>query len=188
MKVNRCFYLLLPSLLICFIRADCVSIAAPTDPPVQTDKKIYSVTITPQSYQVVIKWTYTNRTNATVYSQTKLHTYLALEKKVGDEWVVAKRAAIPFSDGEEGELWGISDKFGSINPGGTCGGTWIIRHVKGGYLGLGSKEKRRFELKEVPGVYRIVLFLSSTEGGDDSHEYSPPVECVSNEFEIVEKE
>jgi hypothetical protein len=48
--------------------------------------------------------------------------------------------------------------------------------------------KRRFELKEAPGVYRIVLFLSGTEGGDDSREYSPPVECVSNEFEIVEKE
>src|SRR5215475_2101305 len=112
MKVNRCFYLLLPSLLICFIRADCVSIAAPTDPPVQTDKKIYSVTITPQSYQVVIKWTYTNRTNATVYARTKMFTRLRLEKKVGDEWVVVFQSAIPFfSDGkdEEGEVWGISD-------------------------------------------------------------------------------
>src|SRR5262245_48428958 len=124
MKIDRCFYLLLPSLLICFIRADCVSIAVQTDSPVQTDKKVYSAMLTPESFQVVIKWTYTNRTNATVYSKTKSsHTYLALEKKVGDEWVVAKRAALPPHGGEEGDIWGASDEFGSINPGGTCGGT-----------------------------------------------------------------
>src|SRR5262245_42943055 len=151
---------------MCFMRADCVSIAAQTEPPVQTDKKIYSVTLTPQSFQVAIKWTYTNRSNATMYSQTNGHTYLGLEKKVRDEWIVAKRAAIPFSGGEEGETW-ISNKFGRINPGETCAGTWIIRPVKGGYLGLGSKEKRRFELKEVPGLYRIFIALSRTEGGSD---------------------
>src|SRR5262249_35259452 len=189
MKMKRCFYLLAPSLLICVIRADCVSIAAQTGPSVQTDKKIYSATLTPESFQVMIKWTYTNRTNATVYALTNLHTRLVLEKKVGDEWVVAKRAVIPFSDGEEGELWGTSGKFGSVNPGGMCGGTWIIRPVKGGYLGLGSKEKRRFELKEVPGVYRIYIGLHSTEGGGGiSGEWLPWEECVSNEFEIVEKE
>jgi len=75
-----------------------------------------------------------------------------------------------------------------INPGETCAGTWIIRPVKGGYLGLGSKEKRRFELKEVPGLYRIFIALSRTEGGSDiSGESLSRKECVSNEFEIVEK-
>jgi hypothetical protein len=188
MKVHRCFYLLLPSLLICFIRADCVSIAAQTNPPVQTAKKIYSVTLTPQSFQVVIKWTYTNRTKATVYARTKLHTRLALEKKVGDEWVIAKRAAIPlFSNDEEGEHWGIDDKFGSINPGGTCVGTWSINSKYLGYTRVG-REGRRFELKEVPGAYRIVLGLYSTEGGEISGEMLPLEERVSNEFEFVEKE
>ena len=66
----------------------------------------------------MIKLTYTNRTSATVY-WTKLQTRLDLEKKVGDEWVVAKRDAIPLEADEEN---------------------------------------------------------------------LPPVECVSNEFEIVEKE
>ena len=187
MKVNRCFYLLLPSLLICFVRADCVSIAAQTDPPVHTDKKIYSVTLTPESFQVVIKLTYTNRTSAAVYQRNKLSTLLALEKKVGGEWVVAKRDTIPLeADEEKGKPF--KEEFARINPGETRWGTWDIRPIKGAYLGPSSASKRRFELKEVPGVYRIVLFLSSTEGGDDSHEYSPPVECVSNEFEIVEKE
>jgi len=90
MKINRCFYLLLPSLLICFIRADCVPIAAQTDPPIQTDKKIYSVTLTPESCQVVIKWTYTNRTSNTVY-QAGWYALAVLEKKVEDKWLVAKR-------------------------------------------------------------------------------------------------
>jgi len=184
MKIDRCFYLLLPSLLICFIRADWVSIAVQIDPPVQTDKRIYPAVLTPESFQVVIKWTYTNRTNATVYSKTKsAHTYLVLEKKVGDEWVVAKRAAISTHGGEDGDIWGTTDEFGSLNPGGTCGGTWVIRPVKGGYLGLGSKEKRRFELKEAPGVYRIFVGLSSVEDG----EIVPLAERVSNEFELVEK-
>src|SRR5262245_4166229 len=88
MKVNRRFYLLLPSLLICFIRADCVSIAAQTDPPIQTDKKKYSITLRPHGPRVVIKWTYTNRTGATVY-QPRSGIDLSLEEKIGDKWVVA---------------------------------------------------------------------------------------------------
>ena len=198
MKINRGFYLLLPSLLICFIRADYVSIAAPTDPPVQTDKKIYSVTLTPESFQVVIKWTYTNRTSATVYRARSV-TILALEKKVGDEWVVAKRDAIPFTqdaisieDKKKGKPWGIiNEEFARINPGETRWGTWDIRPGKGSFFGPSSKAKRRFELKEVPGVYRLVLGLfgtETTEGEDLPSEVLPLEERVSNEFEIVEKE
>src|SRR5262249_15490100 len=144
MKVNRCFYLLAPSLLICFIRADCVSIAAQTDPPVQTDKKIYSVTLTPESFHVVIKLTYTNRTSATVYRYKKFLAYLELEKKVGDEWVVAKRDAIPFEADEEKEKpW--KEEFARINPGETRCGTLDIKPIKGAYLGPSSAAKRRFE-------------------------------------------
>lgn len=188
MKINRGFYLLAPSLLICFICADCLLIAAQTDPPVQTDKKIYSATLTPESFQVVIKFTYTNRTSATVYRWKKTLTYLELEKKVGDEWVVAKRDAITIEADEE--KWKpLKEEFARISPGETRWGTWDIGLIKRAYLGPSSTAKRRFALKEVPGVYRIVLFLSSTEGGDDSHEHLPLVECgVSNEFEIVEKE
>jgi hypothetical protein len=197
---------LLPSLLICFIRADYVSIAAQTDPPVQTDKKIYSVTLTPESFQVLIKWTYTNRTSDTVY-QTNWFALLVLEKKVGDEWLVAKRDAILIEDEEKGKRQRINkERSVRINPGETLWGTWDIRPVKGSYLGLGSnewdisptkgsylglgsKEKMRIELKEVPGVYRIFIGLSRREdGGDISGEWLPLEECVSNEFEIVEKE
>jgi hypothetical protein len=189
MKINRCFYLLLPSLLICFIRADCISIAARTDPPVQTDKKIYSATLTPESFQVVIKWTYTNRSSATVY-RGKGNTLLILEKKVGDEWVAAKRDLILFSEEENAKPLEISlEEYSRINPGETREGTWSVRPVKGSILGPGSKAKRRFELKDVPGVYRIVLGLTSTvRGEDNSGEWLPWEECVSNEFKIVEKE
>jgi hypothetical protein len=189
MKINRCFYLLLPGLLICFIRADCVSIAVQTDPPVQTDKKIYSATLTPESFQVAIKWTYTNRTSAAVYLG-KGHTLLILEKKVEDEWIAARRDAIPFSEEENAKPLRISlEEFSRINPGETREGTWNIRPVKGSILGPGSTAKRRVELKEVPGLYRIVIALSSTEyGGDNSAEWLPQEECVSNEFKIVEKE
>jgi hypothetical protein len=189
MKVNRCFYLLLTSLLLCFIRTDCVSVPALTDPPVQTDKKIYSATLTPESFQVVVKWTYTNRTSATVY-RGKGNTLLILEKKVEDEWIAARRDLILFSEEENAKPLSISlEEFSRINPGETREGTWSIRPVKGSILGPGSTAKRKFELKEVPGVYRIVLGLSSTEyGGDISAKWLPQEECVSNEFKIVEKE
>jgi hypothetical protein len=174
MKINRCFYLLALSLLICFIRADCVSIAAQADPLIQTDKKIYSVTLTPRSFQVEIKWTFTNRTSATVY-QGKGDAGWALEKKVGDEWVVAKVSSTESTSPEE---------FVSINPGGTYAYIWGI---KGSYLGNLHKG-RRFELKEVPGTYRIVLDLYSTNGGDILAGMLPLEERVSNEFEIVKNE
>jgi hypothetical protein len=128
MKINRCFYLLAPSLLICFVRADCVSIVAQTDTPVQTDKKTYSVTLTPESFQLVIKLTYTNRTSAAVYRQNKLSTVLALEKKVGGEWVVARRDTIPLeADEEKGKPF--KEEFARINPGETRWGTWDIRPI-----------------------------------------------------------
>jgi hypothetical protein len=161
MKINRFFYLLAPSLLIClicFIRADCVSIAAQTDPPIQTDKKIYSITLRPHGPRVVIKWIYTNRTGATVY-QARSAIDLSLEEKIGDKWVVA---------------WGrprspSPEEFVSINPGGTCRGIWTIGHNI---------------MKDVPGAYRIVIDLYGTEDG----EMLPLEERVSNEFEVVEKE
>jgi hypothetical protein len=124
----------------------------------------------------------------------KLVTPLALEKTVGDEWVVAYRDAIPHvEDEEKGKLWRMSkEEFARINPGETRWGTWSIRtHThkgKGSHIGVGH-EGRSFELEDAPGVYRIVLGLFSTEEGEDvSREHLPLEECVSNEFEIVEKD
>jgi hypothetical protein len=106
----------------------------------------------------VIKWTYTNRTSATVY-RTRAPIILALEKKVGDKWVVALG----------GKRWPGPEELESINPGTMSQGTWRIAPTR---------------LKEVPGAYRIVLDLYGTEDG----EMLPMEERVSNEFELVENE
>jgi hypothetical protein len=106
----------------------------------------------------MIKWTYANRTGATVY-QTRLPMRLSLEEKVGDKWVVAWGEPPSPSPGE----------LVNINPGGTCRGIWTI----GPNI-----------LKEAHGAYRIVLDLYGMEDG----EMLPLEERASNEFEIVKKE
>jgi len=92
-----------------------------------------------------------------------------------------------------------------INPEETLCGTWNISPIKGSYFRLVSNEwditptkgsyvgrdskEMKIELMEVPGVYRMFILLSGREdGGQISREWAPLEECVSNEFEIIEKE
>jgi hypothetical protein len=73
--------------------------------------------------------------------RTRLPIILALEKKVGDKWVVALG----------GKRWLGPEELESINPGTMRQGTWRIAPTR---------------LKEVPGTYRIVLDLYGTEDGE----------------------
>ena len=91
--------------------------------------------------------------------RTRLPILIALEKKVGDKWVVALGHP----------PWPGPEELMSINPGGMSRGTWSIVFRR---------------LKEVPGTYRIVLDLYGTEDG----EMLQLEERVSNEFKLIENE
>ncbi|HKX31059.1 MAG TPA: hypothetical protein VJ302_25440 [Blastocatellia bacterium] len=165
MKKRRYSYLFLLGLLVCFIRTEG---AAQVAPPIRTERETYEVKYTRNSVKLTIKTSYTNRTGDTVYlSKCRVPSEPILQKRVRGRWILAY---------ERPQLL-CREKPVRIKP----GETYKDRFQMEAFL-PGNNNFPKFEVREVPGTYRLVR---SFHRGSDEGPLLPLRERVSNQFQLV---
>jgi hypothetical protein len=138
------------------------------DAPIQTDEKIYKVTVTPQSVKFVINYSYENRSGDFVFLPTCVRPYRPLlEKKVEGRWVSAAESFERMCVGppvqiEPGKKYQDSFQVEAFLPGNN-----IIPKLK-------------VDVREIEGVYRLVHVFETRD-----HQRLPLKDRVSNEFKLT---
>jgi hypothetical protein len=139
----------------------------PVDAPIQTDKKIYKVAVTPQSVKFTINYNYENRTGGVVILPTCKRPYRPLlEKKVEGRWVtvvhpIELMCAGPPVRIEPGETY--RDKF----------------EVEAFLPGNNMHPELKVDIQEIEGVYRLVHVFTW------QNQPLPLEDRVSNEFKLT---
>jgi hypothetical protein len=158
--------------------AGCAAVTAGSakGPPIQTDRRSYVVRDTNGLASLTIQLTYTNLTGHRVYIPTcRGPQPPRLQKKVGDNWVVA------FSP----NILACEAAPITVSPGDTYPYTFRI------LAGMpGSSYVPRFSVSELPGTYRVLWEIVTDVVGNPAHPEAtrnplPVDQEVSNSFELV---
>jgi hypothetical protein len=139
----------------------------PVDAPIQTDKKMYKVAVTPQSVKFTINYSYVNRTGGAVFLPSCKKPYRpTLEKKVEGRWVAAVDPIEPMCAGAPVR----------IGPGKTYRDKF---EVEAFLPGNDMNPKLKVDVRVIEGVYRLVHVFSGQKRP------LPLEDRISNEFEIT---
>jgi hypothetical protein len=138
------------------------------DAPIQTDEKIYKVTVTPRSVKFMINYSYVNRGRGVVYLPTCVRPYRPLlEKKVDGRWATAVESPEFLCLGppvriEPGERYQDSFQVEAFLPGG-----YILPRLL-------------VAVQDIEGEYRLAHVFEMP-----NHQPLPLEDRVSNEFKLT---
>jgi hypothetical protein len=139
----------------------------PVDAPIQTDKKVYKVAVTPRSVKFTINYSYVNRTAGAVFLPTCWRPYRpVIEKKVEGRWETVFQSAELMCAGPPVR----------IEPGEKYRDTFDVEAF---LPGNNMHPKLKVDVREIEGVYRLV-HLFSGQGQPLSLE-----DRISNEFKLA---
>lgn len=164
--------------LVLLTAAGCAGAMAGTakGPPIQTDRRSYVVRDSSGLASLTIQMTYTNLTDHRVYIPTcRGPQPPRLQKRVGDEWVVA------FSP----NILACEASPISVSPGDSYPYTFRI------LAGMpGSSYVPRFSVSELPGTYRVLWEIVTDVVGNPAHPEAtrnplPVDQEISNTFQLV---
>jgi hypothetical protein len=142
----------------------------PVDAPIQTDKKVYKVTVTPQSVKFTINYTYVNRTAGAVFLPVCRSPYRpVIEKKNEGRWEPVFQPI---------ELM-CAQRPVRIEPGGKYRETFKVEAF---LPGNNMHPKFEVDVREIEGVYRLVHLFSRHDQPAGSP--LPLEDRISNEFKL----
>ena len=145
-------------------------------PAIRTDRDRYALNDSAGIARLTIRMRYTNFADRPVYLPTcRGPQPPRLEKRVGDEWVVAYAPVVPFCLGVPL----------TVRPGDSFDYNFAI------LAGMpGTSFAPRFTVADVPGKYRVLWEAFFATNADPTrptevHDPVPLPQRISNEFEIV---